>query len=654
MNYSEVEDFGIKYKQEKINKVIFLTIVFGVYILTQILFFNYKFYIETSEIFKVFFDLYILFSASITYKISSKKVIIYTICIFGVLGVIDFISLISILKYNSHLMELYELLNFNNAVENLIVYTYFIGLISVLQNSKSKYRNIKIVEVVALIGLILFVLPITFIKAFWGYSIISLNNLHLFSAIVCIVITFIFIYNFQKKRKWIKSKGLISTYIVLYCFIILPNILCFNNLLGRLSFFVEFVCSILVYILVSKEVINKNIDNIKSKLDVIEKDRTSYRNALEKLSEGIIIERENKIIFMNEAQRKIFDIKKDKFIPNMDVNEIVYKASPKNEENERKIITSSGKEVYLRVEELSISVNGKEFNIHLIKDISKKKFTEKSKEEIEKMRATDKLKGEFFTNITHELRTPINVIYSAIQVMEMRIDKNNFDRRNINKYMKVLKQNCYRLLRIISNLIDITKIDSGFLKPCVSDREIISLIENITMSIVPYLHEKGMELIFDTEVEEKYVQCDPDMIERVMLNLFSNAVKFRRENGLVLVTIHDKGSKIVLEVKDNGIGIPKEKQEVIFKRFKQVNPMNVTPHQGSGIGLSLVKSIVEMNGGKISVESEENVGSTFIIEFPAVQNEVMDEYRHVKKVDDNNIKNIVEKVNIEFADIYLE
>ncbi|WP_242951973.1 sensor histidine kinase [Clostridium felsineum] len=416
----------------------------------------------------------------------------------------------------------------------------------------------------------------------------------------------------------------------------------------------EFVCSILVYILVSKEVINKNIDNIKSKLDVIEKDRTSYRNALEKLSEGIIIERENKIIFMNEAQRKIFDIKKDKFSPNMDVNEIVYKASPKNEENERKIITSSGKEVYLRVEELSISVNGKEFNIHLIKDISKKKFTEKSKEEIEKMRATDKLKGEFFTNITHELRTPINVIYSAIQVMEMRIDKNNFDRRNINKYMKVLKQNCYRLLRIISNLIDITKIDSGFLKPCVSDREIISLIENITMSIVPYLHEKGMELIFDTEVEEKYVQCDPDMIERVILNLFSNAVKFRRENGLVLVTIHDKGSKIVLEVKDNGIGIPKEKQEVIFKRFKQVNPMNVTPHQGSGIGLSLVKSIVEMNGGKISVESEENVGSTFIIEFPAVQNEVMDEYRHVKKVDDNNIKNIVEKVNIEFADIYLE
>ncbi|URZ02397.1 hypothetical protein [Clostridium felsineum] len=144
MNYSEVEDFGIKYKQEKINKVIFLTIVFGVYILTQILFFNYKFYIETSEIFKVFFDLYILFSASITYKISSKKVIIYTICIFGVLGVIDFISLISILKYNSHLMELYELLNFNNAVENLIVYTYFIGLISVLQNSKSKYRNIRL------------------------------------------------------------------------------------------------------------------------------------------------------------------------------------------------------------------------------------------------------------------------------------------------------------------------------------------------------------------------------------------------------------------------------------------------------------------------------------------------------------------------------
>lgn len=357
---------------------------------------------------------------------------------------------------------------------------------------------------------------------------------------------------------------------------------------------------------------------------------------------------------MNEAQRKMFGLTKDKTVEGIDINKIVHRCCCKAQNNEKKIITAGGKELYLEVEAFGITINGERLTLDIVKDVSDEILVKKSKEEIEKVKKTDKLKGEFFTNITHELRTPINVIYSALQVMEMRIDKNNFDRRNLNKYMKVLKQNCYRLLRIISNLIDITKIDTGFLKPCVSNREIIGLIENITMSIVPYLHEKGMELVFDTDVEEKYVQCDPDMVERIMLNLLSNAVKFRKEKGLVLVTIHDKGSRIVLKVKDNGIGIPKEKQKMIFKRFKQINPLHVTPHQGSGIGLSLVKSIVEMNGGKISVESEENVGTTFIIEFPAIQNEIMEEYKQVKKVDDNSIKNIVEKVNIEFADIYLE
>jgi signal transduction histidine kinase len=166
-----------------------------------------------------------------------------------------------------------------------------------------------------------------------------------------------------------------------------------------------------------------------------------------------------------------------------------------------------------------------------------------------------------------------------------------------------MKQNCYRLLRLINNLIDITKIDSGFINLNLQNKNIVEVIENVTLSTVEYVESKCRTIIFDTDVEEKIMAFDPEKIERIILNLISNAVKFTKPQDQIEINVYDKKENIIISVKDTGIGIPKEKQKIIFERFRQVSPLLNRTHEGSGIGLSLVKSLVEMHtGNKISVK----------------------------------------------------
>ena len=121
----------------------------------------------------------------------------------------------------------------------------------------------------------------------------------------------------------------------------------------------------------------------------------------------------------------------------------------------------------------------------------------------------DKLKTEFFANISHELKTPLNVIYSALQMCNILIDNDSSYKGNsIHKYMQMIKQNCYRLIRLINNIIDITKIDLGYIKLNLKNEEMVSVVENIVMSVVSYAEIKGISITFDTDVEERIMACD--------------------------------------------------------------------------------------------------------------------------------------------------
>ncbi|MPM98554.1 Sensor histidine kinase WalK [bioreactor metagenome] len=262
------------------------------------------------------------------------------------------------------------------------------------------------------------------------------------------------------------------------------------------------------------------------------------------------------------------------------------------------------------------------------------------------------MKTEFLANISHELRTPLNVMLSGLQLLEMHKNKGDimFKDEELMEKAYYVKQNGYRLLRLINNLIDVTKIDSGFFHLQLETKNIVEVIEDITLSIGEYMKQKGINLIFDTNEEELYISIDTDKIERIMLNLLSNAIKFTPEDGTILVTVNCSDHLVKVSVKDDGIGIPRAMQKEIFNRFTQVDSSLHRNKQGSGIGLSLVKSLVELHKGKIYVESLEGKGSTFTFELPVAKGKENPEAAVTSLDGDKSAYN--EKIVLEFSDIH--
>ena len=285
------------------------------------------------------------------------------------------------------------------------------------------------------------------------------------------------------------------------------------------------------------------------------------------------------------------------------------------------------------------------------RDISFRETLEHLKLKYKEMKAYDKVRGEFFANISHELRTPINIIFSCFQLLNNK--KENGDKElaiYYNKYENTIRQNCFRLLRLVNNLIDITKIDSGYIKMRFGNYNIINLVEDITLSVIPYVEAKKINIMFDTEVEELEIKCDPDEIERVMLNLISNAIKFNKIGGNIFVNIAVNEKWVEISVKDTGIGIEEELRGYVFERFAQHDKSLNRVNEGSGIGLALVRSLVELHNGEVHLNKNEDEGSEFIVKLPNVISENIDE--NTKNISGNNTKPIAEKICIELSDIY--
>ena len=199
-------------------------------------------------------------------------------------------------------------------------------------------------------------------------------------------------------------------------------------------------------------------------------------------------------------------------------------------------------------------------------------------------------------------------------------------------------------MRPISNIVDITKIDVGFTKPKFVNCDIVRVIEDITLSVVNYAENKNINIVFDTEIEEHIIKCDSSMIERAMLNLLSNAIKFTKENGNIVVNLYKDEQWVHIIVKDDGIGIPIGIQGMIFERFVQGDKSLTRLNEGSGIGLSIVKSIVELNNGEMYLDSDGENGTEFEILLPNEKLEG-DKYEYNYEID-------IDKIELEFSDIY--
>ncbi|EOU1828918.1 PAS domain S-box protein [Clostridium perfringens] len=270
---------------------------------------------------------------------------------------------------------------------------------------------------------------------------------------------------------------------------------------------------------------------------------------------------------------------------------------------------------------------------------------------IEKGNEMEKLRMEFFANISHEFKTPVNLIYSALQLLELKL-KNNRDRDGdiyIN-YIKMAKQNVFRLLKLINNLIDSTKLEAGFFNVNIKNHDIVSCVEDITMSICNFAEKNKISITFDTEEEEKIIAFDFNHLERILLNVLSNAIKFNRENGNIDVYISFDDKYANISIKDTGIGIQKDKIDLLFHRFKKINNRLTKVNEGSGIGLYIAKELVKINGGDMIVNSELGEGTEFIIKLPIKKNEskVLNEIA----LTSCEIENREELYKVELSDIY--
>ncbi|MFA9397744.1 MAG: ATP-binding protein [Clostridiaceae bacterium] len=411
-----------------------------------------------------------------------------------------------------------------------------------------------------------------------------------------------------------------------------------------------------------------------SKRDKIEKlllkNKMCFDMLFENAENAIIVHKDGEIIYSNERTAKLLKYKEvskidEKTIYNWYDEENIKQVRKKyskiiNEKvskvvEEETIFNANGDPITVRNTSLFFVYEGEPSVLTFFLDITNEKQLEvlksNAKENLKLLNETREfniLITEFFINISHEIKTPINIIYIVIQSLEMYFNNYNVENKEkCKEYLKIMKQNCFRMIRLVNNILDITKFNSGSMRFNKKNHNIVSVVEDIAQSTAVYIQTKNIRLIFDTNVEEKIMAFDDDKLERIILNLLSNAFKYTPAGGEIKVDLEDKGSNVIISVKNEGKGIPEEDFEIIFERFGQANRSLSREYEGSGIGLYLVKSFVEMHNGEITVNSKEGKETEFKIVLPV---EVMNDDDEYKKDISSDIN--IDRINIEFSDIY--
>lgn len=234
----------------------------------------------------------------------------------------------------------------------------------------------------------------------------------------------------------------------------------------------------------------------------------------------------------------------------------------------------------------------------------------------EKLKAHEKYVTDFFINISHDLKAPLNIIYSSEQLLEKQISSKSIDYNKAEKYINSIKLNSIRLTRLLNNVLDISKIDAAKYSINLRNLDIVTTVEGIADSLIDFMDSKNINLSFDTDFEEKILALDEEKLERIILNLLSNALKFTPEGGSISIKLYENELSVFVSVKDTGIGMDEKTQKNIFDRFVQGEIRPSKNMSGSGIGLSLVKSLMLLHGGDVTIESKLGEGSNFILIFP--------------------------------------
>ncbi|MBN2159008.1 MAG: response regulator [Spirochaetes bacterium] len=257
-------------------------------------------------------------------------------------------------------------------------------------------------------------------------------------------------------------------------------------------------------------------------------------------------------------------------------------------------------------------------------------LTDELAESNEKLLIHDRLKTEFFTNVSHELRTPLTLILAPLPNLIEEWQK--MLPEVVKDTLIMMQANGLRLLKQINNLLDFAKLEAGGMRLNIQEVDLIDFCKTIIASVQPLASSQGLKLYFQYQMEDEIrVLIDTGQFEKVVMNLLHNAIKFTGEGGRITLLLDDRENDVELTVEDTGVGIPIEMLETIFDRFAQVDGSSTRSQEGTGLGLSLAREIVELHGGSIRAESVQGKGSRFIVHIKKGGEHISDDIRDRRK-----------------------
>ncbi|WP_394899614.1 sensor histidine kinase [Clostridium tertium] len=574
-----------------------------------------------------------------------------------------------------------EILGFPMSFIGIITYLELINIISSIVLYKKRYSP-KIQNLVFII-----VIPIIYIFPLRAYNglvylreIYNPNNQFIINQIILLILFGFILYQYKKLdegNKWIIYTSvllIVSDSLITLMGILDVNLNSFIWIIKLLSYFLvyeKFEEALLsnayssAYESLNKvrkieTNLHKNLKRREKELKelnlLLEKSEKRYYDVVNAFSDGLLLF-ENDIMVHSNYYNDIYYNMPSKIVCtqselrlNCILNKIIGIEYPDDYEINNFSAEVSIQDEYGEIKELEVNLVKiyDDKKILLFNDVTK---LVKQRDEIlklEKKINDENIKDEFYSNISHELRTPINVIYSALQLNDMYLK--NCEVTKINRNNNIIRQNCLRLIRTINNFIDSNKLSEGFLEINKRVYNIVDIIENVGLSCNFYMNLRETKLTFDPEYEEIYFYCDKDYIERIMLNILSNSLKYGKFKGNIYVMLRIENKKnIIIEVINDAEAIPEDKRKVIFDKFTKVNTSLNRPSEGSGLGLFLTKGLVELHNGKITINAGIKYGNIFKITFP-YDNNIKGE---VVLLNNNvEINELQEKIDIEFSDIY--
>ncbi len=246
-----------------------------------------------------------------------------------------------------------------------------------------------------------------------------------------------------------------------------------------------------------------------------------------------------------------------------------------------------------------------------VRRLGKKHEYEMTRFEAAKLHEVDAMKSRFFANISHEFRTPLTLILGPVgEVME------EADKEETRHKLNVVQKNARRLLALVNQLLDLSKLESGNMKLQAVCLDVVSLVKGLSQSFSSYAERKRISLNVCSDQPSVIAYIDKDKFEKILTNILSNAFKFTPEGGLIEISVTRDEAHVTVRINDTGIGIPADKLGRIFDRFYQVDDTHTRAQEGTGIGLSLTKELVDLHRGTIEIASQEGKGTTVSLRFP--------------------------------------